>query len=393
MKFNFRGPVLALTLALSASPVGRAFAAPTMTSLPVAPSYLGFVGSANADTLDTAAPSATRDKLGTPMSITSMGEKRARELKNGYQTLFATWAQTSLRVPLGWYAVDSKENVDESLVYSPGLSVQIVGRAAMEHHPYQLDPDSFRALKTSAVEGTRARLKARGLSGGPIELSELADDAFLVRAPKLTDKAGQPFSYVEHFSHRATPDERAEYMAKIAANEPLSPLPMPLAMSMLAPADKFEKYLPLFGLMVHDAGLNWSRDDSYTPAEFAAKVPEAARFNAVADEAIALLKAGDAAAFRARFPEAFEGNSPAQIDGYLKRLVMPFFQRMPAKIMRESYRVISDRDPVEPKLEVSLVRDFELGPENFPSYVLLMERVGDKIELTAVGTTDDEAGV
>ena len=393
MPFRVFRLLVLLTFAGSAPLPSHVQAAPVMQTLPVAPSYLGFVGSDNADTLDTAAPSSTREKLGSPMSIMTAGDKRAREIKAGYLTMFATWAQTTLRVPLGWYAVESNKNVDESLVYSPGQSVQIVARAAMEHHPYQLDPGSFGALKNRAAEQTRARLKEQNLSAGTIELTELADDAFIVRAPDVTDKAGHSFSYIEHFSHRATSAERAEYMAKIAANEPLSPLPMPLAMSLLTPADKFEKYLPLFGLMVHDAGLNWSHQDSYAPAEFAARVPDAAQFNKVADEAVALLKAGDAAAFRARFPEAFEGNEDAQIEGHLKQTVMPFFQRMPAKEMRTHYSVTSDRDPVEPKLEVSLVRDFELGPQNFPSYVLLMERVKGKIQLTAVGTTDDAGGV
>ena len=370
-----------------------AHAAPAMKTLPVAPSYLPYVGADTADTLDTAHPSATRDGLGTAMSINSMDDKRARELANGYQTMFATWAQTTLRVPLGWFAVDSKQNVDESMVFSPGLTIQIVARAAMEHHPYQLNPNSFGALKNEVVEQTRAHLQKRGLNAGSLELMEISGEAFAVYAPKVTDKMGHSFGYIEHFSQRATPDERAAYLAKIAADQPIGPLPMPIAMSMLAPADKFEKYLPLFGLMVQDAGVNWSRDETLSPAEFMAQVPDAARFDRVAEAAVALLKAGDAKAFRKQFPEAFEGNNAAQIDAHLKTIVMPFFAKMPAQVLRTSYSVISDRDPRAPKLQVSLVRTFELGPENYPSYVLVMERVGGKIRLNSIGTTDDPFGV
>lgn len=364
-------------------------AAPTMNSLPVAPSYLGFVAADNAGTLDMATSNATRDKLGRPMSIITHGEKREREIKNGYVTLFATWAQTTLRVPLGWYSVESKENVDESLVFSPGQTVQIVARAPVDNHEFQFDRDAFAKFKKNSVEQTRARLKKMGLTANTIERLDLPGDAFAVRALKATDKTGKKFSYLEHFAQRADKAERDTFWAKVDSKEPLSPLQVPLSMSLLAPTDKFEKYLPLFGLMVRDAGLNWTREESYSPAEFLAHTPYAAQFTDVADEVVALLKAGDVAGFQKRFPEAYEGANAKQIAQRLKTVTVPFFKKMPDKIERERYTVARDHDPIEPFLQVTFARDFKLAEDNFPTYVIVMKRVGGKIELVGIGTTDD----
>ena len=379
-----------IALTLGAAPV-ISHAAP-MNTIPVASSYLGFVAADNAGTLDMGAESATRAKLGSPMSIITHGAKREREMKNGYVTLFATGAQTTLRVPLGWYAVESKD-IDKSLVFSPGQSVKIVARSPVDNYQFQFDRDAFNKLKQKSVAQTRVRLQEMGLKAGSIEMMELPGDAFAIRALGATDKKGAKFSYLEHFAQRADKAERDNYWAKVAAKEPLSPLQHPLAMSLLAPADKFEQYVPLFGLMVRDAGINWTREDSYTPAEFRANVSQSAEFDAVAAEAIALLKAGDVAGFQKRFPEAYEGNDPKKVAEHLKTVVAPFFQKMPAVIERERYTVARDRDPVDQFFQVTLVRDFKLSDENFPSYVIVMEKVGNKVALTGIGTTDDPGGV
>ena len=365
--------------------------APAMPTIPVAPSYLGFAAANNLDTLNTATPDATRDQLGTPMSLFFNGTpKLESETKNGYATLFATWAQTTLRVPLGWYAVDSNENVDESLIFSPDQTVKIVARAAMENQAFQSERDAFAKLEKVGVPQTRVRLEKMGYTVGPIEKIELSGEAFAIRAPQMTDKAGRKFSYIEQFSQRATKESRDDFWRKMDAGQPLSPLQLPLSLSLLAPADKFDKYLPLLGLMARDEGLNWSLEQSLSPAEFVAKVQGAAQFNALADEAVALLKAGDVAAFQARFPLAFEGESKAATADYLTKTVVPFFAKLPTTIEREQVTVISDRDPLEPALRATIERKFKLSDENFPSYIVAMDRVGGKIQLLGVATTDDE---
>ena len=388
MKF----PLLALGCALLApSSHAAPVVAPAMQTIPVAPSYRAFAASDNLGTLSTATPDATRDKLGTPMSLMFNGTpKLEAETKNGYATMFATWAQTTLRVPLGWYAVDSNENVDESLIYSPDQTAKIVARAAMENQAFQSDRDAFAKLETVSVTQTRVRLEKMGYTVGPIEKVELPGEAFAIRAPQMTDKAGRQFSYIEQFSQRATKAQHDEYFDKRNAGQPLSPLQLPLSLSLLAPADKFDKYLPLLGLIARDEGLNWSLEQSLSPAEFAAKVQGAAQFNALADEAVALLKAGDVATFQARFPEAFEGEDKAKTADYLTKTVVPFFAKLPATIEREQITLLSDRDPLEPVLRATLERKFKLSDENFPSYIVAMDRVGGKIQLLGVATTDDE---
>ena len=386
-------PKIALLAFVCLLPVASSHAAPVpefaMSKIPVASSYLPFVGSDNTATLDGDAYQKQRDKLGSPMSILSHGEQREREMKNGYVTLFATWAQTTLRVPLGWYAVESNENVDESLVFSPGQTVKIVGRAAVENQKFQSDKNAFAQLKTASIEQTRVRLQKMGLTAGPIERIDLDDESFAVRVDKVTGKAGGKFSYIERFSQRSPKAERDEFWATMNSGKPMSPLQLPLGLSMLAPADKFEKYLPLFGLMARDEGLNWTRESWLPLDEFLAKTPDAARFIAVADEAVSLLKAGDVEGFNRRFPEAFEGNPKAEIARHLREVVTPFLNTLPAKVMRTNINVARNRDPIAPFFQVTLSRDFEIAKDNYPTYVIVMEKVGNDIKLTGIGTTDD----
>ena len=359
-----------------------------MRKIPVAPSYLPFVGSDNTATFDGDAFQSQREKLGSPMSIITHGDKREREMKQGYVTVFATWAQTTLRVPLGWYAVESNENVDESLVFSPGQTVKIVARAAIENQKFQSDRNAFAELKNNSVGQTRARLQNMGLTAGPIERIDLDSESFAVRVPTATDKNGHTFSYLERFSQRSPKSERDEFWRTLGTGKAMSPLQLPLALSLLAPADKYPKYLPLFGLMTRDEGLNWAREFSFSPAEFKAQIPDADKFNAVADEVVALIRTGDAAAFQKRFPEAFEGQSAADTAKYLTTIAQPFFARLPAKIERKNVSVVRDRDPETP-LRATIRRDFKISETNFPKYVVALERVNGKIQLLGVATTDD----
>ncbi len=395
MKSHPKFSLVALVAALAVGGVApnTSHAAPVMQNIPVGPSYLAYVGSDNTDTLNIAKPSSTREKLGAPMSMLFHNERLNREINNGYATMFATWAQTTLRVPLGWYAVESKDNVDESLIYSPGQSVQIVARAAIDNQKFQSDRNAFSELRAASVGQTRARLQKMGLTAGPIERINLDDESFAVRAPKATDQAGHTFSYLERFSQRAPKATRDKYWAKRARNEPLSPLQLPLALSLLAPADKFEKYAGLLGLMARDEGLNWATEESMPLDEFEAQVPDAARFIKVADEAVGLLKAGDYAGFDTRFPEAFEGVAKPELERHMREVVTPFLNKLPDQIMRTNINIVHDNDPIMPLFRVTLARDFEVAKGNYPSYVIVMEREGFDIRLLATGTTDDAGGV
>ena len=391
MKSQFRFALMPLILALCASVV-RAQTAPTNYVLPVASSYLGFVASDNTDTLDSSKRNPTRDKLGRPMDIHSVSEALERETKNGYATMFAASASTTLRVPLGWFGVDYGKNEDESLVFSPGLSIQIVAREAMKELEFNTDRDAFAKLRKRSVTQTRARLEAQGLSVGPIERTDFPDGAFAVRALEITDKAKHTFSYIEHFSQRATPTERDDWWAKRALNDPflnLPILPLPISMSMFSPADKFEKYLPLFGLMVRDQGLKWKKTEQHlTPDEFWARTPDAARFNAVADEAVALLKSDDIKAFRARFPTAFEEVQEQEIEPYLHRVMVPRLKNLVGKTARVEVTVESDRDPRVPLFRVTIGRYFELDEGDNAAYFVTLERVGGAIELGDIRVVD-----
>ena len=364
-----------------------------MHNIPVGPSYLAYVGSDNTDTFSTAKPSSTRDKLGSPMTMLFHGERLDGEIKKGYATLFATWAQTTLRVPLGWYAVESKENVDESLIFSPGQSIQIVARAAVENQKFQSDRNAFSQLKAASVSQTRARLQKMGLTAGPIERVDLDAETFAVRAPKIIDKLGHTFSYLERFSQRTPKATRDKFWATLGKNQPMSPMQLPLALSLLAPADKFEKYAGLLGLMARDEGLNWATEESMPLDEFDSQVPNAARFIKVADEAVGLLKAGDYAGFNKRFPEAFEGVAKPELERHMREVVTPFLNKLPEKVMRTNVNVVRDHDPAMPLFRVTLARDFELAKDNYPTYVVVMDKVGNDIQLLATGTTDDPDGV
>lgn len=382
-------PKIALLALICALPATSSHAAPAMQKILVGPSYLVYISSGNLDTLSMEKPDSRREKLGSPMSILFNGERLKREQTNGYATMFATWAQTTLRVPLGWYAVESNENVEESLVFSPGLNVAVVARAAIENQQFQSDRNAFAKLKAASVEQTRIRLQNLGFKPGPIERFDLADGSFAVRAPQMHDRDGEAFSYIELFSQRATKAERDAFWAKVAAKQPVAPLPLPLALSLRTTPAKLDKYVGLLGLMARDEGLNWAREFSFSPTEFNAQAPDADKFNAVADEAVALIRAGDAAAFAKRFPEAFEGQSATQTAKYLTQIAKPFFAKLPAKIEREQITVVRDRDPKTPLYRVTIRRDFKLSEQNFPTYVVAMERINGRIQLLGVATTDD----
>lgn len=377
--------LLCLTLCSLAA---HANAAPTMISIPVSSSYNSFAAARDTASIDGVQGQAAREKAGFPMQIISSRPKREREIKNGYVTLFATWAQTSLRVPLGWSAFDSRSNIEESIVLSPGKTVRIVARAALEQPEVAKHRDAFEQLKPKVVAQTRARLQKLGLKADTIELLDAPNGDFVVRAKNVRDAKGKSFDYIEHFAQRSTSAERKIWWAKYDRKEPLSPFPMPQAMSLLAPTQSFDKHLPLLGLMLRDRGLNWSRTESLSPAEFEARSPEAKKLTQVADEAIALLRDGRVEEFLTRFPESFDGQTRAQTEKYLREKFVPFVKRLPATPTHSHIDLLSDADPQEPLFRATFVRKFTVGKTG-PTYIVALERDGKKVWMLGVATSDD----
>ena len=372
-----------LGLLLSLAIVPRVEAAPEMAKIPVGNSYLDYSAADDTATLDGEKFEAEREKLGLTMTIMTNGEQRAQEIERGYVTMFATWAQTTLRVPLGWFAFEAKDNTDESLVLLPDKTVRIVARAAVSSESWQKERDAFDKLKKNAVEQTRQRLQAQKLTPVKLELMDISEQEFVVRADDVKDAQGKNWSYLERFSQRSTPQERAQWWAKYDRGEALGSLAQPLAMSLLASKTEFEKYLGLFGLMVRDEGLNWVKEELLTPEEFAARVPDAERFVKLADDAVALFKAGDVQALQARFPTAFEGTPLDGLEPYFQDAAA-VLKLLPPKPTRTAITLATDRDPENPLFRVTFVRYFEM--ENiFPSYAVAMEKDSKSGELSLLG--------
>lgn len=361
--------------------VSRADAAPKMLTIPVGSSYKNYAAASN-----TASFEAATQAAGLPMQIITTGPKREREIAKGYATLFATWAQTTLRVPLGWSAFDAKNDIERSIVLSPGKTVRIVARSILTEETSQRR-DAFEQFKQKAVAQTRARLQAEKLQPGTLELLDAPNGAFVVRALNVRNAGGKAFSFIEHFAQRATLEERDAWWAKRARNEPLSTLPLPMALSLLAPAQQFDKYLGLFGLMLRDRGLNWAREETLTPEEFAARTPEASAVLQTADEAVALLRAGSVEEFLARFPEALSGQTRAQSEARLRQITIPFLQKFPAPT-RTQITLVTDSDPQEPLFRVTMLRTAIIG-ETSPAYVVALEREKGQLHLLGIATTDD----
>ena len=168
----------------------------------------------------------------------------------------------------------------------------------------------------------------------------------------------------------------------------MSSLPIPQALSLLAPTASFDKHLGLFGLMLRDRGLNWIREESLSPQEFEARSPEAKRFTQVADEAVKVLLAGRVEEFLARFPEAFEGQTRAQTENYLRTGLIPFLKRLPAKATHSHVDLKSDADPQDPFFRPTFVRQYTVDTTG-PTYVVALERVEGKVRMLGIATSDD----
>ena len=366
-----------------------AHAAPKMLVIPIGPSYGSYAAARDTASLDGASSKVAREALGLPMSIISTGSKREQEIKNGYATLFATWAQTTLRVPLGWHAVDEKPGIERSLVLSPQKTVRIVARAAFDSQENTRARNAFEKFKLRAVQSTRARLQSEKFQVGELELFDAPNGAFVVRARNLRDASGKTWSFIEHFAQRSTPAARRIWWAKRARNEPLGMLPIPHAMSLLAPAESFEKHLGLLGLMIRDRGLNWAREESLTLDEFVALSPDAKRMVQIADEAVALLRAERVEDYLTRFPGATGGETRAFEATRLRAVTVPFLKRLPSTLPRTEITLTTDADPQEPLFRVAILRQFTVG-ETGPTYVVFLQRVQNRVLFLGIATTGDD---
>ena len=356
-------------------------------ALPVGTSYKAYATAATTQSLDGDVDKVRREKLGSSLSVLAQKQTLAREIEGGYATVYAYGAQTTLRVPLGWFAVDSKTSPVDSLVFSPDLSVKFVAREALNRDKIPRRPDEFERIKKTAIVQTQARLKAGGFKVGVVTLIEGQNQSFVVSAPLLVATSGRIFDYVERFAQRSSPSERADYWANFASDELIVPPLPPISISLLAPHDKFERHLPLLGLMVRDTGLLWRHIEAFSSRRFEAEFSNATQILRVAEEATTLLKAGDAKALRARFPRAFEDSTPAEIQAYLKQEIVPFLKRLPNEVTRTEIVVATDKASLSPLLEVFVERYFDA--KDHPSYVISMKRVGNKIEFLGAGILTD----
>ena len=354
--------------------------------LPVGTSYKDF---ATADVAATMSSQAFKERQGNLSDYLpedyDKDTRLHREIENGYLTLWAESQQTTLRVPLGWSAVFAKDE-SEILIISPDERAKIIVRLEPDadafettfDNPKRLDAEEIEKIKRSRkllYRVTEWRLKKLGLELHEMSRGVWQNGDFQVDATDATDEGGRLFSYVERITRRGTPSERAFYRKKPKKEETIDSLPVPLSLALLTPADEFEKYLPLFEMILRDAGLKWGRTRIYPPKEFAEKVPESARFLALEMEAIAIARTGDDVAFQARFPNSF-----AEAE--------PFFKELPKTPTRTEISVSRDRDPVEPFLQIDIVRHFKVG-KKFMAYDIKMELNNDKVELLGIFTTDD----
>ena len=115
--------------------------------IPLGASYRDYAVSDDTATFDGEKFDAEREKLGFPMSMIFNGDRRAQEVKNGYVTVFATGAQTTLRVPLGWFAFEAIDKFEDSVVRSPDETVRIVARLPLDSVAFQSERNAFLDLK------------------------------------------------------------------------------------------------------------------------------------------------------------------------------------------------------------------------------------------------------
>ena len=253
--------------------------------------------------------------------------------------------------------------------------------------------------KSAALAQARARLKSRGFETGTLELLEMSGEAFAVRAPKMS-KGGQPFSYIEIVRSRSTHAERALWKLEqqkqganpqsvlLSANPPQEPL----AMSLVAPASAFPKYLGLLGLMVRDEGLRRQQTQTLTEAEFKTRFVGSTQFLDLAGQILTHIKAGDVRFYALH--SAFEdGKMPvnltseetkkqraalAFIEAQARKELVPVLKNLPAVPTKSRVIVTSDRETIEPFFKVSIEREFKRN-KTFSAYRIVMSRKNGKV--------------
>ncbi len=396
MKFRFCVALATLVVALGTSAT-YSHAGPTPFVLPLGTSYKSYA-EGNTETLGQ--PKDLEKTVSRGLEILSVHEdglkpesqkKRIREISRGYLTVSASRAETTLRVPLGWYAFESPDDPYKDVVISPGQTIRITARA--KHYTREMldKRNGFENFTnpTLALAQTRLRLKNQGFEIGPMELLELPDEKFVLRALHMT-KGGKAFSYLERFDPRATTGQRArwwrEHDARVKARQGErfsdEPLPPPISLSLLAPTASFEKYLGLFGLMVRDTGLNWPSSERLTLEGFLELGPDAVRSVELVDEAVALIKAGDVETFVARLPK----NARLDIDWERKdaQRAVPILRALPDNLPQTDVLLFTERDPEDPVFEASIERRFG-SDKTYPHYIVNVRKIDGVLKVTGIG--------
>ena len=342
--------------------------------------------------------------MGASESKESVAARRKREIANGYLTMDAGFGDTSLRVPLGWafastFSVGGVVNAGDSDRMILAAQKVLITSRSDEMSPVQLKSASgFEAFKKTRIVQAQARLKAQGFAVGPLELLDLPGEAFAVRALQLT-KAGASYSWIEVHQSRSTPAERVAYRMELGKPKTfvdVTPPQQPLALSLLAPAKVYPKYLGLLGLMLRDAGINATRVEVMTLEQFKARTGTAAEFVQLAERTVTQLKAGEVEDYAAQVAPAMaelgqqmfgseddKPLTPAEIIQARRRLAADTLQKTVPALQRADkipsvmeILLVSNCDPIDPIYNV--IWNVNAIKDGTPLYQIRMNLVQGK---------------
>ena len=411
--------ITALTFTLSLT---QSEAAPTKYVLPVGNSYRDYAVSKSPKSLDQI--SQNMESKGQTMfaiygeaqeTDAALTARRNREIAGGYLSVKANFSETSLRVPLGWnfdspfgyfYRAGnfSPDSFHDSIAL-PGQKVSITAQAEGLTDAQPQSPTPLLSLRKTARAQVTARLKKQGFVTGPTELLVLSEESFAVRALKMT-KQNKRYSYIEVYQSRSTRTERAVYARGQSQhkNEILFGLPRnPLAMSLLAPADLFPKYLGLLGLELRDAGINFVRKETLTLETFEARSAHARKFVQLADQTLRQIKAGQIESyvnvtaaenmnFAAKIHDEGKADhkfTPKEVAAVKQSIaadarnnLIPALRKSEKTPARTVIVLLSNRDPLSPIFIVYLHREPLTRDDSL--YVIGMNLVGGKPALQSV---------
>ncbi len=182
------------------------------------------------------------------------------EKGDGFVKVYADSAQTTLKIPFGWYGMDTGQ---KTLFYSPD------GQISLSLSSVDGGGADFLSLKKQVIE----EYKGYESSGAQIENTDLPDGSFLSKALGVNQN-GEKLSMVSVY----TPNpQNSQYYWKLL---------------MSAPTGEFEKYYDLIGLILRDREIKQNEKadsmESYLDTE-----EDTAEYGTFADKVIAELGKGN----------------------------------------------------------------------------------------------------